>query len=61
MLNQELMDLTQLEGRLAVLFKARPVNVVFIRGDKDLEFHEVAQVMDLAKGAGVDRIGLMTK
>jgi biopolymer transport protein TolR len=60
-LNQETMDLSRLEARLSDLFKTRATTVVFIRGDKALEFREVAQVMDLAKGAGVSRIGLMTQ
>jgi biopolymer transport protein ExbD len=58
-LNQETMDLAHLESRLSDLFKTRPATVIFIRGDKSLEFREVAAVMDLAKGAGVSRIGLM--
>jgi biopolymer transport protein ExbD len=60
-LNQEVMELGRLEDRLAVLFKTRATKVVFIRGDKGLEFREVAEVMDVAKGAGVGRIGLMTR
>jgi len=60
-LNQEVMDLGRLADRLADLFKTRATTVVFIRGDKALEFREVAEVMDLAKGAGVSRIGLMTQ
>ena len=60
-LNQEVMDRSRLAARLEELFKTRSTAVVFIRGDKALEFQEVAQVMDLAKGAGVNRIGLMTK
>lgn len=60
-LNQETMDLAGLEKRLAALFRMRPPDVVFVRGAKDLAFQEVAQVLDLAKGAGVQRIGLMTR
>jgi biopolymer transport protein TolR len=60
-LNQEVMDLARLADRLTDLFKIHAAAVVFIRGDKALEFREVADVMDLAKGAGVSRIGLMTE
>ena len=59
-LNQD-MGLGRLEERLLDLFKTRSTAVVFVRGDKALEFREVAQVMDIAKGAGVTRIGLMTR
>ena len=34
--------------------------MVFVKGDKDLEFETVAQAIDIAKGAGIDKIGLMT-
>jgi biopolymer transport protein TolR len=60
-LNQEELDLATLETRLAALFRTRPPDVVFVRGGKDLAFREVAQVLDIAKGAGVQRIGLMTR
>jgi biopolymer transport protein ExbD len=59
-LNHEDLDLAGLEARLAALFRTRPPDVVFVRGAKDLAFREVAQVLDIARGAGVRRIGLMT-
>ena len=61
LLNSESIDEATLQSRLATLFKDRGSRVVFVRGDKTLEFHEIAEVIDLAKGAGVDRIGLMTQ
>ena len=60
-LNDEPLDLTLLHGRLLQIFGARANSVVFIRGEKDLDFAQVAEVIDIAKGAGVDRIGLMTR
>jgi len=33
---------------------------IFIRGDRSLEYQAVARVIDAARGAGWDRIGLMT-
>jgi biopolymer transport protein ExbD len=60
-LSREVMDLARLEDRLLQLFQTRAANAVFIRGEKALEFREVAQVIDVAKGAGVSRIGLMTQ
>ena len=35
--------------------------VVFLRAEKDLEFKEVAEVIDIARGAGLNRIALMTR
>jgi biopolymer transport protein TolR len=42
------------------IFKTRAEKVVFVKGDKDLEFQKVAQAIDIAKGAGIDKVGLMT-
>ncbi len=60
-LNAEAMDLQTLQSRLEVLFRNRAAEVVFVRGDKGLEFQRVAEVLDLVKGAGVERVGLMTQ
>jgi biopolymer transport protein TolR len=59
-LNQELLPAAELEQRLRRLFKGRPTQVIFVRGDKDLEFRPVAEAIDMARGAGVYRIALMT-
>lgn len=50
-----------LQARLADIFKTRAQKVVFIKGDKDLEYRYVAQAIDAAKGADPDmKVGLMT-
>jgi len=59
-LNEEPVELAVLHERLLRIFGARANSVVFIRGDKDLDFAQIAEVIDIAKGAGIDRIGLMT-
>ena len=33
---------------------------MFVKADPDLDFEVVAQAIDIAKGAGIDKIGLMT-
>ncbi len=60
MLNTEPTDPTRLGERLMDVFKTRAEKVVFVKGDPSLEFRDVAQAIDIAKGAGVDKIGLMT-
>ena len=52
--------MTRLGTRLEEIFKTRAERVVFVKGDPDLEFQQVAQVIDAAKGAGIDKVGLMT-
>ena len=44
----------------AGIFKTRAERVVFVKGDPDLDFAVVANAIDIAKGAGIDKIGLMT-
>lgn len=59
-LNREALDIPRLRERLWRLFSQRgAVNVVFVKGDRDLEFASIAQVIDLARGTGVSRIALM--
>jgi len=60
MLNTEPTDPTRLGERLMDVFKTRAEKVVFVKGDPSLEFRDVAQAIDIAKGAGIDKIGLMT-
>jgi biopolymer transport protein ExbD len=60
MLNTEPTDPTRLGERLLEVFKTRAEKVVFVKGDPGIEFREVAQAIDIAKGAGIDRVGLMT-
>ena len=59
-INQDPIDENNLQARLIQIFSTRAERVVFIRGDKDLEFDAVAKAIDIAKGAGIDKIGLMT-
>ena len=60
MINQTPTDESQLGARLQEIFKTRAERVVFVQGDPDLEFQSVARAIDIAKGAGIDRVGLMT-
>jgi biopolymer transport protein TolR len=60
-INQEPTDIRNLESRLTDIFKTRNERIMFVKGDSTLPFGEVAQVIDIAKGAGIDKIGLITK
>lgn len=59
-LNQDPIEVAKLGDRLTDVFKTRAERVVFVKGDKDLDFQTVAQAIDIAKGAGIDKIGLIT-
>ena len=52
---------SELEGRFQSLFAGRPDGVLFVDAANDLDFAEVAGVIDKARGAGVVRIGLLTE
>jgi biopolymer transport protein TolR len=58
-LNQERISAEELYGRLKGIFGTSGNRVVFIRGEAGLEFQQIAEVIDIAKGAGAGRIGLM--
>ena len=60
MINQTPSTWDKLSDQLIDIFKTRAEKVVFVKGDKDLEFQRVAQAIDIAHGAGIDKVGLMT-
>jgi biopolymer transport protein TolR len=60
MINQDPVTEANLQGRLEDIFKTRAERVVFVKGDSDLEFRDVAKAIDIAHGAGIDKVGLMT-
>lgn len=47
--------------RLDQIYLKRAEKVAFVRGDSDVDFLYVADVIDLAHHAGVQRIGLLTQ
>jgi biopolymer transport protein TolR len=59
-INNEDTDDQKLGPRLEQIFKTRAERVVFVKGDPDLEYQVVAKAIDIAKGAQIDKIGLMT-
>jgi biopolymer transport protein ExbD len=60
-INTEPVSLERLQERLRAIFATRADKVIFVRGHRDLDFQEVATVIDIAKGADVFHIGLMTE
>lgn len=60
-LNQMEVDLSSLVATLREIFKTRSDRTIFVQADTDLLFNDVAGLIDAAKGAGVEHIGLMTE
>jgi biopolymer transport protein ExbD len=46
--------------RLETIFKERAEKIAFVKGDNDVLFMEVARAIDVMRGAGIDRVGLIT-
>jgi len=58
-INQDSYDVRMLGSQLEKIFASRNDRVMFVKGDNRLEFGDVAHVIDIAKGAGIDKIGLI--
>lgn len=59
-INQDETSWETLEGKLRDIFASRAEKVMFVKGDDDIAFANVAQVIDIAHSAGVDKVGLIT-
>jgi biopolymer transport protein TolR len=46
--------------RMDEIFKERAEKVAFVRGDSDVLFTDVARAIDIMRGSGIDRVGLIT-
>jgi len=60
-INQDVVELRFLGDQLQDIFKTRNERTAFVNADPDLLYKDVVEVIDVAKGAGVDKIGLMTE
>jgi biopolymer transport protein TolR len=49
-----------LQGELTDIYKQRAEKVMFVKGDDAVPFANVANVIDIAHAAGVDKVGLIT-
>ena len=58
--NHQVMPLDQLETRLRDIFESRKEKTMFIVGDPSLRYGEIVAVIDAAKGAGVEKVGIVT-
>ncbi len=60
-INQELTDIGQLGPKLQEIYSARANKNMFISASPKLPYGDVVKVIDIAKGAGVGDIGLLTE
>ena len=59
-INQQPVEPGTLPARLTDLYRRHINDHIFVRGDRDLDYQAVAEVIDMARGAGWERVGLMT-
>src|SRR6516165_9166270 len=57
-INQDDTTWDTVQSQLEAIFKTRAEKVAFVKGDPDLTFENVAQVIDKVHAAGVDKVGL---
>jgi biopolymer transport protein TolR len=58
--NHQPIALEQLESKLRDIFEARKEKTMFIVGDPSLRYGDIVAVIDAAKGAGVEKVGIVT-
>jgi biopolymer transport protein TolR len=59
-INEDSFAKSDIEPKLAEIFATRQEKVMFVKGDKDIDFGKVAEVIDFGHQAEVDNIGLIT-
>lgn len=58
-INKEIYSFDQVEDRLRQVYSARQDKTIFIRAYAKVPFYKVIELIDIAKGAGVDTTGLI--
>lgn len=58
--NKQIISLNDLEGFLRTTFETRKEKTMFIVGADTLRYGEIVAVIDAAKGAGVEKVGIVT-
>ena len=59
-INNEDANWDTLGPRIEQVFKDRAEKVAFVKGDNDVLFMSVARAIDIMRGAGIDKVGLIT-
>jgi biopolymer transport protein ExbD len=60
-INQQDVSWPDLKTKLQDIFKTRAERVAFVQGDDEVNFEYAAYVIDTARDAGVQRVGLLPK
>jgi biopolymer transport protein TolR len=60
-INNQDLQLNELETRLRNIFEQRKDKTMFIMGAGTLRYKDIIDVIDAAKGAGVEKVGIVTE
>jgi biopolymer transport protein ExbD len=58
--NKNPVSIEELESRLRDIYQARADKTIFVRAAGEVPYGRVVQAMDIAKGAGVERVGIIS-
>jgi biopolymer transport protein ExbD len=61
MVTEEAVEWDHLRERLRDIFAIRVERIAYVEADYDIDFQDVADVIAIARIAGVDRVGLLTE
>jgi len=59
-INQDDVSRDDLLARLSAIYQNRAERTMFVKGDEDVNFAQVADVIDIGHSAGVEQVGLIT-
>jgi biopolymer transport protein TolR len=60
-INKQDVTVRDLEDRLRKIFEERKDKTMFISGAPNLRYGDIVEVIDAAKGAGVEKVGIVTE
>ena len=58
--NHQDVTMAELEGRLRTIYEQRKDKTMFIAGAETLRYKDIVEVIDAARGAGVEKVGIVT-
>ncbi len=60
-INKQDVTVAELEERLRTIFEQRKDKTMFINGATNLRYGDIVEVIDAARGAGVEKVGIVTE
>ena len=59
-INKQAVTVTELPGKLREIYEARKDKTMFVAGAESLRYRDIMEVIDAARGAGVEKVGIVT-